>query len=130
MDTISVGDIVQTVYNSGTYIGEVLQDKGNFYLVKVLAVVEHPQQGDLHHRGETEGVAFHERKALAFGEKTNARKRFTTLYTGDIPNYAKSLKDSVEKMKQQLQAEDTAFNRLSLERIRGLERDFYEKIYG
>lgn len=129
MEKIAVGDIVQTVYNSGTYIGEVLQDKGNFFLVKVLAVVEHPDQGDLHHRGQTEGVAFHERKALAYGEKTNARKRFTTLYTGEIPDYATSLKKAVEKKKQELQREDTPFNRLSLERIASLERDFYHKIY-
>lgn len=130
MDEIKVGDIVKTVYNSGTYIGEVLQDKGNFFLVKVLAVVEHPTQGDLHNRGQTEGIAFHERKALAFGEKTNARKRQTTRYTGEVPEYAQSLQLAVNKMKHELQQEDTQFNRLSLDRIASLERDFYEKIYG
>ena len=74
MSELTVGDIVQTSYNSGTYIGEIIQDKGNFVLVKILAVVTHPMQGDLHQRGVVDGVAFHERKALAFNEKMNARK--------------------------------------------------------
>lgn len=130
MDTIQVGDIVETSYNSGIYVGEVLQDKRNFLLIKVLAVLKHPTQGDLHKRGQVEGVAFHERKALAFGEKTNARKMHTTLYTGEIPPYAASLKQSVIDIKEELKSENTVFNQLSLERIASLEKDFYEKIYG
>src|SRR5690625_6220440 len=71
---VQVNDIVKARYNSGEYIGRVLEERGNFLLVEVLAVLEHPQQGDLHHLGEVDGVAFHERKALAYREKFNARK--------------------------------------------------------
>lgn len=129
MQQINIGDIVKTRYNSGTYIGEVIEDKRNFLLVKVLAVVEHPTQGDLHNRGQVDGVAFHERKALAYKEKTNARKRDTVLYEGEVPSYATSLKKAVENMKEQLKREDTPFNQLSLSRIADLEKDFYHKIY-
>lgn len=129
MTQVSIGDIIQTRYNSGTYIGEVLEDKQNFLLVKVLAVVTHPTQGDLHNRGQVEGVAFHERKALAFEEKFNARKRMTTLFEGEVPEYAVSLKQAVEEIKAQLQKEQTPFNELSLSRIADLEKHYYQKIY-
>src|SRR5690625_3018133 len=118
MEEIKIGDIVETKYNSGTYIGEVMEDKRNFYLVKVLAVVEHPTQGDLHNIGQVEGVAFHERKALAFNEKMNAKKRQTVKFEGEIPDYAESLKTAVEKKKQELKQEDSDFSRLSLDRIK------------
>lgn len=126
---LNIGDIVKTRYNSGTYIGEVLEDKRNFYLVKVLAVLEHPTQGDLHNRGQVNGVAFHERKALAFEEKMNARKRDTQLYEGEVPNYADSLKIAVERMKKQLQELDSEFGNLSLSRISDLEEHYYNKIF-
>src|SRR5690625_775268 len=129
MEQIKIGDIVKTSYNSGTYIAEVLEDKQNFLLVKVLAVDTHPTQGDLHQRGQVEGVAFHERKALAFEEKFNARKRTTKRCEGDVPNYATSLKQAGEEIKAKLQEEKTAFNELSLERIADLEKHFYHKIY-
>lgn len=129
MSEINVGDIIETAYNSGTYIGEVLELKGNFLLVKVLAVITHPTQGDLHNRGQVEGVAFHERKALAFEEKFNARKRMTKPFAGEVPTYADSLKASVQDIKASLQEEDTEFNRLSLDRIADLEKHFYDKIY-
>lgn len=129
MQTIHIGDIVKARYNSGTYIGEVMEDKRNFFLVKVLAVIEHPTQGDLHKRGKVEGVAFHERKALAFEEKMNAPKRQTEPFDGNIPEYAQSLKNAVEELKQQLQEEGTEFGKLSLSRIQDLEKHYYHKIY-
>lgn len=129
MQDIHVGDIVKTRYNSGVYIGEVLEDKRNFVLVKILAVLEHPTQGDLHQRGQVEGVAFHERKALAYEEKTNARKRDTQHYEGDIPEYGLSLKQAVQTLKKTLQQETSDFNTLSLSRIADLETHYYNKIY-
>src|SRR5690625_3595896 len=129
MEQVKIGDIVKTSYNSGIYIGEVLEDKQNFLLVKVLAVLVHPTQGDLHQRGQVEGVAFHERKALAYTEKMNARKRDTTRYDNIVPNYVQSLKQALENMKQELLKEENAFNRLSLEKLSDLEKHFYNKIF-
>ncbi len=129
MEQVKIGDIVKTSYNSGTYIGEVLEDKQNFLLVKVLAVETHPTQGDLHQRGQVEGVAFHERKALAFNEKFNARKRLTQPFVGEVPEYAASLKQAVHNIKAKLSEKQTPFNELSLDRIADLETHFYHKIY-
>lgn len=126
---VDIDDIVQTTYNSGTYIGKVIEDRRNFLLVEVLAVVKHPEQGDLHHPGEVEGVAFHERKALAYTEKFNARKRHTERFEGEVPNYASSLKQAVTEMKQRLEKETTEFAKLSLEKLHDLETHYYNKIY-
>ncbi|MEI3611646.1 sporulation phosphorelay system protein KapB [Pseudogracilibacillus sp. SO30301A] len=129
MQTIKIGDIVKTRYNSGTYIGEVLEDRRNFLLVKILAVLEHPAQGDLHNPGQVEGVAFHERKALAFNEKMNARKRDTEIFEGEVPDYANSLKNALNTIKQKLKDENSEFGRLSLSRIQDLEEHYYNKIF-
>lgn len=125
----NIGDLVLAKYNSGTYIGKVLEDRNNFLLVEVLAVKEHPMQGDLHKRGKVEGVAFFERKALAYREKMNARKRTTQIYDGEVPSYAQSLKEAVEAFREQLEAEKTAFNEKSLEKLAILEKYHYEKIF-
>ncbi|HLQ72853.1 MAG TPA: sporulation phosphorelay system protein KapB [Bacillota bacterium] len=129
MTDININDLVETSYNSGRYIGRVIEDRGNFFLIEVLAVTRHPQQGDLHNRGQVEGVAFHERKALAYREKTNARKRTSTKYTGEIPEYSESLKQAVEQMKEQLNEKNTPFNEASLQKLADLEEHFYHKIY-
>lgn len=129
VESLQIGDIVKTTYNSGTYIGKIIEDKRNFWLVEVHAVLTHPTQGDLHNRGEVEGVAFHERKALAYREKTNARKRDTVKYDGEVLDYATSLKQAVTEIKDELQKEDTPFNQLSLEKIADLETHYYHKIY-
>lgn len=128
MKTFSIGDIVETRYNSGTYIGKVLEERGNFYLVNVLAVLEHPTQGDLHNRGKVDGVAFWERKALSYNEKLNATRRNTTLYEGDIPSYQASLQQAITAFKTNLEARDNAFNRLSLEKLADLHKHYYDKI--
>ena len=128
MDPFQIGDIVQTNYNSGTYIGQVIEERGNFLLVEVMAVLKHPEQGDLHNRGQVEGVAFHERKALAYREKFNARKRTTMPYDGDVPSYEKSLKKAIHDFEKKLTEDDTPFNRLSLDRLNDLKKHYYHKI--
>src|SRR5699024_12218889 len=115
--------------NSRKYIGEIIEYKGNFELIKILAVVKNPKKSDLHDRGQVEGTAIHERKALAYQEKMNARKRMTKHYDGEVPDYAESLKEAVEQYKQVLQTEDTPFNQKSLEKIADLEKHYYHKIY-
>lgn len=124
-----VGDIVQVKYNSGKYIGEVLEDRGERYLVKVQAVLKHPMQGDLHHPGETEGVFFQERKALAHYEKMNVVKSAVKSFDGELPDYKTSLQEAVTAIKQQLSQKDNTFNRQSLKQIEELEQHTYTKSY-
>lgn len=129
MTEIQKGMIVEADYNSGLYVGKVHEDRRNFVLVEVLAVLEHPDQGDLHNPGQVEGVAFFERKALAHHEMMNVQKRKVQPYTGEIPNYIKSLKESIEAIKSKLSEEETTFNQVSLERIEDLEKHYYNKLF-
>lgn len=128
MTIINLGDIVEAEYNSGVYVGKVIEDRRNFFLIEVLAVLKHPQQGDLHNPGKVEGVVFPERKALAYKEKTNARKRKIKLYEKEIPNYLDSLNKAVEKIKETLSQEESLYNKISLQKLRNLEEDFYKKL--
>lgn len=128
MTNINIGDIVQTSYNSGTYIGKVLEDRRNFFLVEVLAVLSHPKQGDLHNPGQVDGVAFHERKALAFTEKMNARKRKVQPYHGEVPRYKASLQQAFNQLKQDLQASDSAYSKAALQKLSDLEVHYYNKL--
>lgn len=128
MNSIKIGDIVQTNYNSGLYVGKVIEDRRNFWLVEVQAVLKHPTQGDLHKPNQVEGVAFHERKALAFREKMNARKRDTIKFTEKIPNYEQSLKKAIIEFENELNNENTLFNKVSLQKLNDLKKHFYNNI--
>ncbi|WP_099160023.1 kinase-associated lipoprotein B [Virgibacillus ndiopensis] len=129
MNDFSIGKNVRAHYNSGIYIGEVLEDRGDKYLIKVLAVIKHPMQGDLHHPGKVEGVFFHERKALAHYEKMNVAKPVVYSFEGAIPNYNDSLKKAVMKLKEKLTNKDTEFNQLALKRVEELEERYYHQSY-
>lgn len=127
MSEVMAGDQVRAHYNSGVYIGKLIEDRGNRYLVEVHAVEKHPRQGDLHHPGkaEGEGVLFHERKALAFREKMNAAKSAVFPFEGETPNYNASLQQAVVDAKEKLLEKETVVNKKALERIKGLEQHFY-----
>jgi len=129
MKGFKVGDIIRAHYNSGTYIGKIIEDRGNRFLVEVLAVDKHPVQGDLHSPKQVQGVTFHERKALAYREKMNAKKPATFAYESEVPEYAESLKEAVEKIRTNLKKEDTEYNQKALEKIADLEEHYYNKIY-
>lgn len=129
MKIISVGDIVRAHYNSGKYIGEVIEDRDDRFLIKVLAVQKHPMQGDLHNPGQVNGVFFHERKALAHYEKMNVAKPAVHPYDEEVPEYSDSLHAAIKKLKQKLALKDTEFNQKALERLEGLEEKHYTKSY-
>lgn len=129
MADVAIGDIVQAHYNSGTYIGKVIEDRGKQYLIEVLAVTKHPLQGDLHNPGKVENVFFHERKALAFHEKTNVKKPAVKPFDGEVPAYGESLKEAVEAYRKKLEAEDSAFNKAALNALNHLEETTYKKSY-
>lgn len=127
MSDLTIGDIVLANYNSGIYIGMLEEDRRNFLLVEVLAVKKHPTQGDLHNPGKVEGVAFFERKALAYKEKMNVQKRKVQPYNGDVPNYSDSLREAINNLKIELSSEDTMYNKKAMEKLIGLEEHYYNK---
>lgn len=125
MADTQIGQIVRAHYNSGTYIGEVIEDRGDRFLIKVLAVHKHPMQGDLHNPGQVEDVFFHERKALAYNEKMNVAKPAVHPFEEETPEYAASLKKAVSKLKDKLAYKDTPFNKKALKTLEELEEKYY-----
>ncbi|ASN04892.1 kinase-associated lipoprotein B [Virgibacillus necropolis] len=125
MTDTQIGKIVRAHYNSGIYIGEVIEDRGDRFLIKVLAVHKHPMQGDLHNPGKVEDVFFHERKALAYNEKMNVAKPAVHPFEGELPSYKTSLEKSVNKLKDKLAYKDTPFNKKALKTLEELEEKHY-----
>ncbi|MGE7660500.1 kinase-associated lipoprotein B [Peribacillus sp. NPDC097197] len=121
-----VGDKVTAIYKTGKYIGEITDIRPSAYLVKVLAVMKHPMQGDLHNPKQTEVSMFHQRRALAFREQTNVPMNMVRVYDGDIPDYKESLRVSVEKMSRTLTESQTEWNNKSLELLEDLAADYFK----
>ena len=94
---VKIGDIVTAINKTGKYIGEVTEDRNNAYLVRILAVLKHPMQGDLHNPKQTDVAMFHQRRALAYREQTNVPKNMVKPYEGEIPDYQSSSKRLYQK---------------------------------
>ncbi|MGD7025240.1 kinase-associated lipoprotein B [Rossellomorea vietnamensis] len=128
MSDFKNGDIVTALYKTGKYIGEVTDSRPGVYVVKVLAVLKHPRQGDLHNPKEVDVPLFHERKALAFRERANIPEKMVKPFEGDIPEYNESLSSTFNELKEQLASEDSAFAAKSLETLESIRRE-YELMY-
>ena len=121
--TPAPGELVRMAYKSGIYIGEVVETNGPRAVVKTLAVVRHPEQGDLHNPYDPDAPMFHERRALSYTEKALVPLREVEPYRGEVPPYKPSL----------LQAADAELARLdrlarwarqSAALIEGLRREY------
>ncbi|AZV45030.1 kinase-associated lipoprotein B [Peribacillus asahii] len=123
---VKIGEIVTAINKTGKYIGEVTEDRESAYLVRILAVLKHPMQGDLHNPRQTEVTMFHQRRALAYREQTNVPKNMVKPYEGEIPDYQASLREAVTTMKEALTKEETDFNKLSLRQLEELEADYFK----
>lgn len=123
---VKIGDIVTAINKTGKYIGEVTEDRGSAYLVRILAVLKHPMQGDLHNPKQTAVAIFHQRRALSYREQTNVPKTMVKPYEGEIPDYQTSLKEAVTKMKKLLAEDDKEFNKLSLQLLEELAVDYFK----
>jgi len=117
------GSLVRMTYKTGVYAGEVTEVNGTRAVVKVLAVLKHPDQGDLHHPYDPDVPFFHERRALAFTEKALAPLRDLEPYAGGVPDYRESLEAA-------LAAELAALDRLKrwaergIAQLEGLRREY------
>jgi kinase-associated protein B len=110
-----IGDFVRAEVRSGQYIGELMELNGPRALVKILAVVKHPEQGDLHNPYNPDVAMFHERRALSYTEKTNVLLRDLKPFAGKVPDYSDSLRAAVE-------SEIAALDRLQRWAAKGLEQ--------
>jgi kinase-associated protein B len=121
-----VGDMVTGIYKTGKYAGEITDIRPEHYLVRVLAVLKHPMQGDLHSPKDIEVGIFHERRALAFREQANIPKKMVKPFEGDIPDYQTSLKDAIAQIKEALQNEESQWAAQSIRNIETLEKDYFK----
>jgi len=98
-----VGQLVQVKVRTGIYIGEIYEIYSPRLVVKILAVVKHPEQGDLHHPYDPDVPLFHERRALSFTEKTTVLPRDVQSYAGVVPDYKQSLLHAAKAELEQLE---------------------------
>jgi len=124
MEKLQVGQVVTGIYKTGRYIGEITENRPQHYLVRVLAVMKHPMQGDLHNPKDADVLIFHERKALSYREQANIPQQMVKPYEEEVPDYKQSLKESVEKMKKELSDSDSKWAEMSLKSIESLEKDY------
>ena len=125
MTEFKVGDKVTAIYKTGKYIGEVTNTRPEHYLVRVLGVLKHPMQGDLHNPKEADVMIFHERKALSYREQANIPKKMVRHFEEEVPDYQESLKTALEKMKQELVAANSPWGEQSMKNIESLEKDYF-----
>lgn len=124
MTELQVGTVVTGIYKTGKYIGEITEVRPQHYLVRVLAVMKHPMQGDLHHPKEADVQMFHERKALSFREQANVPKQMVKPFEGEVPDYQESLKEAVAKLKKELVETNSTWAEMSMKMIESLEKDY------
>lgn len=126
MSEFQIGDTVTAIYKTGKYIGEITQIRPQGYLVRVLAVLKHPMQGDLHHPKDAEVPFFHERRALSFREQATVPKQMVRHYEEEAPDYHASLKEALDKMKQELMENPSPWAERSLAMAESLEKDYFK----
>lgn len=126
MSDLNIGDYVSAFYKTGKYVGEITDVRGDNYLVRVLAVSKHPMQGDIHSPKDVDVPFFHERRALAFREQANMPKKMVKPYEGEVPDYIESLREAVNKQKEELIKESTTWAELSLKNLETLEKDYFK----
>lgn len=100
--TYTIGQLVQAKVRTGIYIGEVYEIYSPRLVIKILAVIKHPDQGDLHNPNNPDVPMFHERRALSYTEKTTVLPRDIQSYVGEIPDYKESLRNAARHQLEQL----------------------------
>ncbi|MDO6655803.1 kinase-associated lipoprotein B [Anaerobacillus sp. 1_MG-2023] len=123
--TFQPGEIVTAGYKTGRYIGEVVDMKSPKAVIKVLAVIKHPTQGDLHNPKQLDVPLFHQRKALAQFEKALVPMSAINHYEGNVPNYNDSLKEALETQSAELKHEGGRWAEASLIEIEKLKDDYF-----
>ncbi|MBM7661391.1 kinase-associated protein B [Bacillus mesophilus] len=124
-EQLKVGDLVRAPYKTGVYIGEITNERPEHYLVKVIAVIKHPTQGDLHNPKQVNVPLFHERRALAEREQTNIPKAMVKKYEGEIAPYKETLKAALDKLKAELLEDSSEWALLSIEKLNQLEKEYF-----
>lgn len=121
---LAVGTIVRAGYKSGEYIGEIVEGGEAKAAVKVLAVLKHPEQGDLHHPGAADVAFFHQRRALAFGEIALMPLHTLSAYPHALPDYNESLHRALQRQLGELR-ETIRYAQRAAQELEQLEQDYF-----
>ncbi|MBY6035877.1 kinase-associated lipoprotein B [Fictibacillus nanhaiensis] len=116
--------LVVASYKTGHYIGETEMERNEMVLVKVLAVLTHPWQGDLHNPKQANVPFFQERRALSNGERAWMPVHTVKKYNGYLPEYKESLKTALEQYIQTLKEDESEWAKRSLDCLYQLEKDY------
>lgn len=122
---IKPGTIVTTMNKTGKYIAEVIESKEHRVLVKTMAVLRHPTQGDLHNPHQV-NVVFHQRRALAMNEKTWVHPHSVHPYEEEVPSYEESLKKALQAEIDKLQENVDEWSQRSIEMLEDLKNDYFK----
>lgn len=123
--TFEQGDLVTAGYKTGRYIGEVVDVKSPKAVVKILAVIKHPTQGDLHNPKQLDVPLFHQRKALSEFEKALVPISAINHYDEEVPGYQESLKEAIETQISELKHEGGRWAEASLLELEKLKDDYF-----
>ncbi len=115
-----VGQLVTGIYKTGKYIGEITVVREANYVMRVLAVLKHPQQGDLHHPKSVGVGFFHERRALADREQVNIQPVYVKPYDSELPSYEESLRKALDEQMKELKEDGSPFAVKSLETLHSI----------
>lgn len=124
MEQIEAGMTVTALYKTGKYVGKAEQIKNGKVLVSILSVLTHPKQGDLHNPNQSDVPFFHQRKAMAFQEKTWAPIHTVKPYEGEVQDYRTSLENAYHELYQSLERADDEWSRRSLYELTNLKKDY------
>ncbi|MCZ8521526.1 MULTISPECIES: kinase-associated lipoprotein B [Paenibacillus] len=118
------GTLVRATYKTGDYLGETVEvSPSGKIAVKILAVLKHPTQGDLHNPMEANVAFFHQRRALAFQEIALMPAHTVETYGGSVPEYRASLLAALEAQRSELQS-TVRWAQRCLEELDGLAREY------
>lgn len=125
MNSFQIGDRVTAEYKTGAYFGEIVEMTNSMKAaVRILAVKEHPTQGDLHNPMDPSVAFFHQRRALSNQEIALMPISTIRPYAGQIPEYQDSLKRALVAQINKL-SEMEAWARRSLQELDQLQKEYF-----
>ncbi|MBD0379397.1 kinase-associated lipoprotein B [Paenibacillus sedimenti] len=123
--SFQAGDYVIAEYKTGVYYGEVVEVANSMKAaVRILAVKEHPTQGDLHNPMDPSVAFFHQRRALSFQEIALMPISTIRPFAGVVPDYQESLKRALLAQISKL-SDMEAWARRSLQELELLGQEYF-----
>ncbi|MEW9698802.1 kinase-associated lipoprotein B [Paenibacillus sp. SI8] len=123
--TLQAGEQVIAEYKTGVYYGEVVEVTGGIKAaVRILAVKDHPTQGDLHNPMDASVAFFHQRRALSFQEIALMPISTIRPFAGTVPDYQESLKRALLAQINKL-SDLHAWAGRSLQELESLQKEYF-----